>query len=521
MRKSLFQTFLFLSISISSMAQPLAKPDNGTFEISGKSFDLTQAEERKALKIQIEKLLTLLEDNQRPESGNYPEYFLQNDDVSDKKIKRSLALIKKYLEEQENGFDRQKSQLILEIHRSLELNMVSPTRDHYSLGTIAGIFIQDLVYTQALHGNKPSKIGFNLWQEKETEKLDLTLGFGRNSLPIDYNDIAKYDEPKTGYGTQPGYVIKYKKKKIKIKFKETKSEPFATRILWAMGYNVDPVDYIPFAKVKYDRKILTEYNSRKKMMMKITTLGITLKNKAYAVHRDPLSGMSEFVLKDGKTIPEKDLATFIYKNPKLEHPELVEGNFNEENEERIDYIVTKEAQIQESTDAVRVGPWSYNDFDHQHYREVRGLVLFAAWLNWYDARFDNNRLLIMPDENGEDHVKFYLNDVGSVLGKVVREVHAFQNSHGDLENFPDRFTTRRAGKFRFKKFRVMDKNLAFRNSTIDDVVWMAKLILRLSPEQIEQALKGSGFSQTEVKGFLDKILSRRDYMKKDLKELRD
>ena len=71
-----------------------------------------------------------------------------------------------------------------------------------------------------------------------------------------------------------------------------------------------------------------------------------------------------------------------------------------------------------------VGPFSYegtrkddpNDiYPHQDRRELRGLSVFAAWLDHHDTRSINS-MDSLVEENGVPYLKHYLLDFGSILG---------------------------------------------------------------------------------------------------------
>ena len=54
-------------------------------------------------------------------------------------------------------------------------------------------------------------------------------------------------------------------------------------------------------------------------------------------------------------------------------------------------------------------------FPHERRRELRGLRLFAAWLNHDDARAINS-IDTYVEENGRRYIRHYLQDFGSNLG---------------------------------------------------------------------------------------------------------
>jgi hypothetical protein len=71
-----------------------------------------------------------------------------------------------------------------------------------------------------------------------------------------------------------------------------------------------------------------------------------------------------------------------------------------------------------------VGPFDYRDtrsddpndtIPHQHRRVLRGLAIFAAWLNHHDTTQINTKHTLAT-ENGHQYIKHYLIDFGSILG---------------------------------------------------------------------------------------------------------
>src|SRR5207244_12484108 len=59
-------------------------------------------------------------------------------------------------------------------------------------------------------------------------------------------------------------------------------------------------------------------------------------------------------------------------------------------------------------------------------------------------------------------------------------------------------------------------NDAFRDMTMDDARWLARLIAQLTEDQIRQALIAAGYTSAEVRLYTDKLVSRRDRMIQDL-----
>ena len=107
--------------------------------------------------------------------------------------------------------------------------------------------------------------------------------------------------------------------------------------------------------------------------------------------------------------------------------------------------------------------------------------MLGAWLNWYDARWDNTRLKIRETENGRELVHF-VNDTGSILGQAGTLLNS---ESGEANRFPWAFTNiyktwervdsrkevpvREAKYLRFVDFKMAyDNTDPFRDLTIED-----------------------------------------------------
>ena len=97
--------------------------------------------------------------------------------------------------------------------------------------------------------------------------------------------------------------------------------------------------------------------------------------------------------------------------------------------------------------------------------------------------------------------------------------------HSDEPNlFTWTFTEpeRRQGKgrmtipFRIVNYRPIDRVPAFKEMTLDDARWMARMIAQLTEAQMVQALVASGWDSAEVRLLTEKLINRRDRMIVDL-----
>ena len=341
---------------------------------------------------------------------------------------------------------------------------------------------------------------------------EVYCGFGRTRLPDLSGKLYRYLAPKETTGMNPGYEVECGGERIKLKFGEQSSEPLVTRLFWALGFHADPTDYAAGVKVAYDRGIFTEFNSRQPVRITFTVLWfIPVYTMNLQRPKDPFDYVATVMLHDGRHWGGAELRRHL----------MAGTNFQPEVEAQIDYLVTTPANVQVKDPRVKsIGPWDYGQLDHAGRREVRGAGLLAAWLGFYDARFDNTKLRLVGPK-ASPHLEHYFSDLGGGLGRTT----GWFSWHGeDVNAFPWTFTASPRGQDKSGRppslhivgYRPIVRNAAFAAMTIDDARWMARLIGQLRAEQIAQALTASGYDLPTRRLYGQKLISRRNQMMSDL-----
>lgn len=353
------------------------------------------------------------------------------------------------------------------------------------------------------------------WKQPDSiPDQDLYNGFGRTEIPKWTGLVWEYDKPKTSRGANPGFEIRSGPHKAKIKFAETHSEPFTTRVFHALGYNVDVTDYVPFIRLKYSRRIFLEYNLRQKLDLNIRFFGLfTMASVNMQSIWDPFHLVDGAELRDGSIVDGAEFRRQLVGDSEV----LTSSSFNRAFEERIHCLITRPVNFQIDQHEVKsVGPWAFDELGHQHLREVRGVALLAAWMGWFDTRFDNTRLRLLDDQ-----IKHYWSDLGGGLGRADA---AFNWRVESVNEFPWTFTEaaivrgkgRMTTPFRVVNFHTVLDNEAFKAMTIQDATWMAGMIAQLSRRQIEDALVAAGHDAAETMLYAEKLIHRRNKMVRDL-----
>lgn len=332
---------------------------------------------------------------------------------------------------------------------------------------------------------------------------DLGAGFGRTTAPNFTNVVWTYAGPKKA-GRNAGCEVKADGRHIKVKFAEVHSEPFTARLFHALGYHVAPTDFCPQLRIKYDRRFFTEFNLRSEMKMKVGMFFIPFYSFNLQEEFDPFDFIDHAVLKNGAKVDRRELRAALLKKT---------GEFDVSVENHIDWLATVGANVQmEPKDSEGIGPWEFEGLGHEDLRELRGAGVLAAWLGWWDSRFENTRLRVARCDEGIE-LRHYFNDLGGGLGLSGG---TFRHSCEKVEEFTDSFTRRRGGKFEIVHYEPVEDAGAFRNITPEDARWMAGLIRQITDAQLVEALKAAGFSAREVELYAKKLRHRRSKLLHDL-----
>jgi hypothetical protein len=171
---------------------------------------------------------------------------------------------------------------------------------------------------------------------------------------------------------------------------------------------------------------------------------------------------------------------------------------------------------------------------HEDRRELRGLYVFAAWLNHGDAK-SGNTLDSLVDENGLRYIKHYLVDFGAILGSASLRAKNPADGHENMFNIKpagvqfatlgldvprwDRATyreVREAGRFEATAFDADDwkpdyPNVAFDLRRPDDDFWGAKRVMAFTDGDIRAIVSTGDYSDPKAGEWIaSALIARRD-----------
>lgn len=188
-----------------------------------------------------------------------------------------------------------------------------------------------------------------------------------------------------------------------------------------------------------------------------------------------------------------------------------------------------------------VGPFRYigvrtddpNDIvPHEHRRDLRGLRVFAAWLNHTDAK-SLQSLDMMIEENGVHAIRHHLLDFSAMFGTDAFEPKSPRAGHVYLVDWPDMaksfFTlglyvprwaradyehVKGVGRIEADVFdpatwKPHYYNPAFSNCLPDDAFWAAKQVMAFTEPEIRALVGTAQYTDAEAVDYLVRVLVQR------------
>lgn len=175
----------------------------------------------------------------------------------------------------------------------------------------------------------------------------------------------------------------------------------------------------------------------------------------------------------------------------------------------------------------RGASWDWSDNPFADTRELNGLKVLMILLNNYDARTQNNRILIVHDKNGRPvENRYVVTDLGATLGKAAGMGGG--RSKNSLEDFiATKFvlgTRRGIVKFDYDTRPTKLGTLAIlnpiyyrgevkkekdmRDIPIAHARWIGSLLSQLTDQQLRQAFRAANYQTRTQEGFVRALRER-------------
>ena len=151
--------------------------------------------------------------------------------------------------------------------------------------------------------------------------------------------------------------------------------------------------------------------------------------------------------------------------------------------------------------------WSSNPFAGT--KELSGLAILNCLLSNWDAKTTNNNVLGMYDDKGGVKDWYLVADWGGTFGKTGGFM---SHSKWDLADYSkQQFISGSRGNA--VSFHYSGKMSALRSIPIDHARWFTGIVGQLSDNQIRDAFRAAGATQTETEGFSAQIRKRINELK--------
>ena len=467
----------------------------------------------------------------------YNEFKL-NDKSVKAAVKASLELMKQLNADEKNKIEYKYK--IAQLLQAVYQKYTPPIQTSYELLKLPVIALTQLNHPKA-YNNDPfynldlsPSLKDEFISEAEISRSEPTHFYSLQNVDIK-NESCEYFKSKKGYGVNAGYQIQCKTNQgesvvLKVKFgKEEYSGPFNSRIYKYVGYQVPTIIHVENFKIKYDRRMLTEYNDRSSIEKQITLAGAPVYKFSDKMHRDPFKDIQKFILKDQTILNSEEMKTRLINNFDRNR-ELKDTDFDKALEAQIDSVVINPATLtlKEKDSLVEVGPWSPEDLNYKDIKYVRSIMLLSSWVGNYDVRKDNLRVYL-DKSAGDENIKIRVGftDIGSGLGHSTIDLTKVSSSKvndmvWEMTRFypPSNEVTEPMfsnGYVELQGITNIEATRVFQNINLSDATWMIERICRISKTNILEALTATGMSSAEVRLGAEKLLNRRNKMLEDFK----
>ncbi|AZZ36115.1 hypothetical protein CIK05_04680 [Bdellovibrio sp. qaytius] len=420
---------------------------------------------------------------------------------------------------------------IAQVSRAVVLNYIEPVKNHYEFFKFP-VYLSRFLSTPSVSENYKGQdpdlkyVRDEVYQEKDISKIDFHQDYRFKDVNV--TDGCKYLKAKRGFGVHAGFQITCGKTDYKIKFgNERYSGPFNTRIYRALGLVAPHLNYFDNVVVNYDRKVITEFNSRAPTNIKITVVAVPVTTRAIQEYENPFDFISGLRMKDGSFVDGKTAQARLFKRPfdKTFTEDVIDTNF----ESQISQFVFGPSTLTLKDDPAmgdELGPWVPDDFNYSDFKEIRGLIVLAAWTGNFDVRKDNLRLLAVKDSKGQKRLRIAFGDAGSGLGHATgaaRSGSTIEDMKWEVStvyqdnNNNDRSSHDSEERISLSGIAELEYAKAFSRIKLSDAQWMTRKLCQISPDQIKAALVSSGLSSAEVVLAQAKLLERRNKMMEHFK----
>jgi len=160
----------------------------------------------------------------------------------------------------------------------------------------------------------------------------------------------------------------------------------------------------------------------------------------------------------------------------------------------------------------RLDEWKWDDKQNPFYgtKELQGLVVLNAFLNNWDLKSANNKIVYVPERGGE--LRYIISDLGATFGKTgsLPVVWRFTRSRNKPEDFAGgALVDEVKGRNVFLNYGGKNQTL-FDDIYVEEARWVGRLLSRLSDRQLSDAFRAANYTPAEVRLLAGAVRARID-----------
>lgn len=154
----------------------------------------------------------------------------------------------------------------------------------------------------------------------------------------------------------------------------------------------------------------------------------------------------------------------------------------------------------------RLELWKWDDNPFVGTKELQGLKVLMVLLENWDIKDDNNKILLVRDEQtGRSELQYIISDLGATFGKTGGIVSRSRNKPEDYVEA--KFINEVKGNRVDFRFSGKRQGL-FDDITIGQARWVGDLLVQLSGQQIQDAFRAANYTPEQVKMLSDGLKAR-------------
>lgn len=152
----------------------------------------------------------------------------------------------------------------------------------------------------------------------------------------------------------------------------------------------------------------------------------------------------------------------------------------------------------------KVGVWSWRKSPFLGTRPLAGLFVLMVMFNNWDLKSAQNAIYQVGPDDEDAPQRFMVRDLGASLGKTAWPTFGTKDDPGEFEREPFILGVE-GNRVRFGYQDAWLEPQLLNSVTPDDVLWVCRLLARLSPEQWRDAFRAGGFSDAEAGRYIRRL----------------